>query len=96
MDGGRRRAGAQESPVLWKIVLDDALGPVPGVAKAGVRCPVATSRRYHTSEKVTHLAYADDRLLIAKSAREVQHMVSMVRSAVSAKRLLVQDEKLAL
>lgn len=73
------RQGAPESPVLWNIVLDNVLGPVRPEWKRlgyGVRLPFLTGavgdqeprNQADAGKRATHLAYADDLLLVAKRA----------------------------
>lgn len=82
--------------VMWNIVLDDALCPVcrewqwrgfsirvPFLARAVGGTP--PRNQADAEEKISHLAYADDHLLAANSAFEVQEIMSMLRSSIASK-----------
>lgn len=92
-----KRTPSTEQPhsMRWRFLV----GPGVGVAihwasiSVGELCPATCSQvagsaprhRAETETRAWHVAYTDDLLLVAESAFEVQHMISMLRSATTSK-----------
>lgn len=100
------RRGAPESPVLWNLVLDEATGEtlrswqarqmgarLPNLAGAG---DVGTRNKADVAERMNHLAFADDLLLLSKIAAEVKTMSEDMMDACGKWGVTIRAVKLRL
>lgn len=77
------RQGDPLSPVLFLLVMDEALQQIP--KELGFQSP--------TCPQLTHLAYADDLVLLAKDRRGLQAQLDIVAPLLAARGLLINRDK---
>jgi len=85
------RQGDPLSPILFNLVLDGALAEVSVVWKRrGYGTNIGQTAR---GERITHVAFADDQTLVARSWLSMQRMVLSLKLAIEKRGLLLHPTK---